>query len=70
MKRLLIAVTCVCVALALGLYASFRWIVPRWERAVVAGKMPRTAVAAVVGKDRINGDVLFFVGDGGSPKLV
>jgi hypothetical protein len=26
---------------------------PRWERAVVAGKMPRTAVAAVVGKDRI-----------------
>jgi hypothetical protein len=54
MKKLLIASTCACAALALGLYAGFRWVVPRWENAVVAGKMPRTAVAAVVGKEQIN----------------
>jgi hypothetical protein len=53
MKRLLLAVFSVCVALALGLYAGFRWVVPRWERAVVAGKSPRTSIAMVVGKEQI-----------------
>jgi hypothetical protein len=63
MKRLLIAVFSVCMALALTLYAGFRWVVPRLERAVIAGKMPRTSVATVVGKEQIklkDGQVFTF----------
>jgi hypothetical protein len=65
MKKLLIAGLSVMM-LAFGLYSGFRWVVPKWERSVVAGKMPRTAIATVVKREPIhlNDDQPFVLPNG------
>ena len=51
MKKLASAL--LCMGFVLGLCLIVRWLLPRWENAVVAGKMPRTAFGTVLKKEHV-----------------